>query len=108
MASVVSIGPKRPVRVYICEHRKDKHLTQQRLADRLNVTKGTISKWETGKLGVDLDVLAAICEALDIPPTAIYHPPKERSIEAAIARAPKSARDEILRHAEYVISKLTG
>ena len=33
---------------YIAEKRKEKNLTQQELADKLNISNKTVSKWETG------------------------------------------------------------
>ena len=33
---------------YIAEKRKEKNLTQQELADKLNISNKSVSKWETG------------------------------------------------------------
>ena len=33
---------------YIAEKRKEKNLTQQELADKLNITPQSVSKWERG------------------------------------------------------------
>ena len=35
---------------FICEQRKKKSLTQLKLAEKLNVSEKTISKWECGKV----------------------------------------------------------
>lgn len=45
--------------------RKEKGLTQAQLAERLHVTRQTVSNYENGKSEPDLDMLAAIAAALD-------------------------------------------
>ncbi|MEE8825538.1 transcriptional repressor DicA [Lentilactobacillus sunkii] len=45
--------------------RKDSSLTQQQLADKLNVSRKTISGWETGRNRPDIDILRQMAE--------IYH-----------------------------------
>lgn len=50
----------------ISERRKEMQLTQQQLADRLNLSNKTISKWETGEGSPDLCNLAQLAEVLDL------------------------------------------
>lgn len=47
--------------------RKSKGLSQQDLADKLNVVRQTISKWEQGLSIPDSDLLIALSEALETP-----------------------------------------
>ena len=47
--------------------RKSKGLSQQDLADKLNVVRQTISKWEQGLSVPDSDLLIALSEALETP-----------------------------------------
>lgn len=47
--------------------RKDRKLTQQELADLLNVTNKTISKWETNTTAPDIDTLKRISQVLKVP-----------------------------------------
>ena len=51
----------------IKELRKSKGLSQQDLADKLNVVRQTISKWEQGLSVPDSDLLIALSEALETP-----------------------------------------
>lgn len=44
------------------ELRKEKGLTQEQLAEKLNVTGRTISRWETGRNMPDLDVLIEMAD----------------------------------------------
>ena len=47
--------------------RKSKGLSQQDLADKLNVVRQTISKWEQGLSVPDSNLLIALSEALETP-----------------------------------------
>ncbi len=51
---------------FICEKRKEKKLTQQELANLINVKGKTISKWETGHGIPDVSIMIPLCRELDI------------------------------------------
>lgn len=51
---------------YIAKKRKEKNLTQAQLAERLNVSNKTISKWENGNCMPDYSVIEILCRELDI------------------------------------------
>lgn len=46
--------------------RKKKNLSQEEVAEKLNVTRQTISKWETGESKPDFDKIIPICNLFDI------------------------------------------
>lgn len=48
------------------ELRKQKGFSQEELANRLNVSRQTISKWEVGESSPDMEKLVAISELFDI------------------------------------------
>ena len=50
----------------MAEERKHKEYTQKQLADILNVSDKTISKWETGKSLPDLEMMSSLCQIFDI------------------------------------------
>lgn len=50
----------------IAELRKKQGLTQQQLADKLNLSNKTISKWESGAGSPDISNLPVLAEALEI------------------------------------------
>lgn len=46
--------------------RKQKGLSQEELANRLNVSRQTVSKWEVGDSTPDMEKLAAMSELFDV------------------------------------------
>lgn len=57
---------------YISKKRKEKNITQQELAEQLNVSNKTVSKWECGKSLPDYSVVEALCSALDISTSELF------------------------------------
>lgn len=51
---------------FIQVSRKEKGLTQKELAEQINVSDKTISKWENGNSTPDTSILSSLCQALDI------------------------------------------
>lgn len=50
----------------IAKLRKEQGLTQQQLAEKLNLSNKTISKWESGSGSPDISNLPVLAEALEI------------------------------------------
>ena len=50
----------------IAQIRKDKGYTQKELAEKINVSNATVSKWETGKGFPDISLLESLANSLDI------------------------------------------
>lgn len=48
------------------ELRKSKNLSQEEVADKLNVTRQTVSKWETNQSTPDFDKIVPLCELFEI------------------------------------------
>lgn len=48
----------------ILEKRKEKNMTQEQLAEELNVARQTVSKWETGETVPDVDSLKKLANLL--------------------------------------------
>ena len=51
---------------FLAKKRKEKKITQAKLAERLGVSNKTISKWETGKCMPDYSLIEPVCKELDI------------------------------------------
>lgn len=60
MMNLLTIGK------YIAQKRKEKNLTQMQLAERLNISNKTISKWENGNCMPDYSVIESLCHELSI------------------------------------------
>lgn len=58
---------------FIAELRKEKNLTQEQLANQLNITKNAVSKWERGISLMDLSLLKPLSEILDISITELLN-----------------------------------
>lgn len=57
--------------------RKERGLTQEELAIRLNVVRQTVSKWEKGLSVPDADLLQQISEILEVPVSQLLGEEKE-------------------------------
>ena len=51
---------------FIAEERKKKGYTQKQLAEKLNISDKTISKWECGNGFPEVSLLLPLCEELGI------------------------------------------
>lgn len=59
------------------ELRKSKNLTQDDVAEKLNVTRQTVSKWETNQSTPDFDKIAPLCDLYGISPNELLKGEKE-------------------------------
>lgn len=59
------------------ELRKSKNLTQDDVAEKLNVTRQTISKWETNQSTPEFDKIVPLCELYGISPNELLIGEKE-------------------------------
>ena len=51
---------------FISSCRKKQKLTQEKLAEKLNITSKAVSKWETGKGLPDASIMKELCNILKI------------------------------------------
>lgn len=61
--------------------RKDNKLSQEELAEKLNVTRQTISKWETDQSLPDFDKIKPLCALYDITPNELFNVIEENKKE---------------------------
>lgn len=52
--------------------RLERSLTQDQLADRLQVSTGLITKWEAGRKGIGKRLLLKLCKSLNVKPCLFY------------------------------------
>ena len=57
----------RKLGIKIAYYRKQRDLTQQEVAHKLDIDPPSISRIECGKIGISLDMIIAIAEAIDVP-----------------------------------------
>lgn len=65
----------------IFELRKQKNLSQEEVADKLNVSRQTISKWETNQSTPDFDKIVPLCELFEISTDELLKGIKEKDQE---------------------------
>ena len=78
----------RKIGYFIADCRKEKQITQQQLADKLNITNKAVSKWETGNGFPDISVLPDLADILGVTVDEIL-------------RAKKSENDQDLLDHKY-------
>ena len=76
--------------------RKEKGLSQEEVADRLNVSRQTISKWETGQSSPDFDKIIPICELYEI---------SSDELKSTVHQMYESAKQDYLNSYEEACSK---
>ena len=63
------------------ELRKTKNLTQDEVAEKLNVTRQTVSKWETNQSTPDFDKILPLCELYEISTEELLKGEKQEKTE---------------------------
>ena len=58
---------------FIANCRKDKKLTQEQLAEKLNISKNAVSKWERGICLMDMSLLKPLSEILEVTITELLN-----------------------------------
>lgn len=61
------------------ELRKNKNLSQEEVAEKLNVTRQTVSKWETNQSIPDFDKIVPLCELFEISTDELLRGKKSES-----------------------------
>lgn len=80
---------------FLKELRKEKNLTQEQLAETLNVSGRTVSRWETGSNMPDLSILVELADYYDVDIREIIN--GERKSE----KMEKDLKDTLEQVAEY-------
>ncbi len=67
------------------ELRKNKNLSQEEVAEKLNVTRQTVSKWETNQSTPDFDKIVPLCELFEISTDELLRGKKSEEIKEDIS-----------------------
>lgn len=86
------------------ELRKEKNLSQEEVADKLNVSRQTISKWETNQSTPDFDKIIPICELFKISTEELLTGKKTEEEERKNIEEPKVTKEEVRRKSAEVVS----
>ncbi len=66
---------------FISKERKNCNMTQRELADKLNLSEKTISKWECGKGFPEVSLMKPLCKELNISLNELINGEKDPSIK---------------------------
>ncbi|MDE6189142.1 MAG: helix-turn-helix domain-containing protein [Clostridia bacterium] len=69
---------------FITKKRKEKNLTQEQLAERLNVSNKTVSKWECGKCMPDYSLVEPLCKELNVSIAELFDGKESEESSASI------------------------
>lgn len=91
------------------ELRKGKNLSQEEVAEKLNVTRQTVSKWETNQSTPDFDKIVPICELYGITTEELLTGNKPEEKEVVKTEDPKQeekplTKEEVRRKSAEVVS----
>jgi transcriptional regulator with XRE-family HTH domain len=74
--------------LYIKEHMDARDLSDERMADRLGVTRQTVFRWRKEQHRLDPEKIARLAAALDIEPEDLWRHPARPSLDALVKKAP--------------------
>lgn len=96
---------KQKVSEKITQLRKGAGLTQQQLADELNVSAATVSKWENGASAPDIAMLCALADRFQISMDELlcYHSRQKRAILFLYSRVGEEEARKVLEEKGYTV-----
>ena len=70
--NIKQLSKYRHLGLNIAYYRKERGLSQESLAELINISRTHMSRIETADCAVSLDVVFDICDALNVPPSKIF------------------------------------
>lgn len=83
----------KPISEKICEFRKARSLTQEKLGEQLNISSQAVSKWEKGDSMPDIMILPKLCEILGITVDALLEVPTSVKKESCMNNLSEYAKE---------------
>ena len=86
--------------IFLKELRKEKQITQEQLAEYLNVSNRSVSRWETGNNLPDLDILIQLSKYYDVQLIEILEGEKmkeEKHLETTVQKVAEYGYEEKLK-----------
>jgi predicted XRE-type DNA-binding protein len=99
------IGPRQPHRHFIREWMKAKNLTQEKLADRMGITQGTVSKALKSKTVLTEEYLVGISAALGVTVADLFRDPASPTQEELLRGLTEPERVTVIRMIEALRKK---
>jgi transcriptional regulator with XRE-family HTH domain len=84
------------------ELRKSKNLSQEAVAEQLNVTRQTVSKWETNQSTPDFDKILPICELYEISTDELIKDESQKE-----QKEQKEQKDERIENKKIIYENMT-
>ena len=84
--------------IFLKELRREKGLTQEQLAERLNLSNRTVSRWETGNSIPDLSILIELADFYDVDMREIVEGERKSEIKE------ENLKETLLKVSEYWIN----
>ena len=81
--------------IFLKELRREKGLTQEQLAERLNLSNRTVSRWETGNSIPDLSILIELADFYDVDMREIVEGERKSEIKE------ENLKETLLKVSEY-------
>ena len=92
----------------LLELRKKKGLSQEEVAFELNVTRQTISKWETNQTTPDFDKIAPLCKLYEISTDELLTGKKTEVVNNDIEnKKEKTIKNKLQKQIEEIITSIT-
>lgn len=89
------ISLRERIRLNLIDAMKNAGVTQVQLADKLNISKGTVNNWTRGNNSPDVDMVPKICGVLGISIIDLYSPrDSEPHTTSTIKKAPSELSEE--------------
>ena len=79
----------------LIELRKAKHLSQEEVAEKLDVTRQTVSKWETDQSSPEFDKILPLCELYEVSTDELLTGRKEEEKELIVSPIDNNKRRTI-------------
>lgn len=86
--SVTTIRKSTHKHLYIEEWMDRRGLNDESLANRIGVARATVTRWRKQQHRLNPGKIAAIAAALDLEPSALWHPSHRPSLDAMVQNAP--------------------
>jgi transcriptional regulator with XRE-family HTH domain len=106
MATEPEMSPQAHLRHYLREWREFRNLRQEDLAKLVGVSESIISRYETGRRGISLQMQIRFMRVLGITPNQFFEPPDAPTLEDILTAASPADRKRLVTLLRAVIAKM--